>query len=238
LNIVAVRVNERGDIIDSPPLHLSTVRYGVQVISAASNGRDFLVVWTEGSDFWQFPAPQLYDVLGVRVTDSGSVDAAPIEIATGLKDQRNSAVVSDGRDYFISYLLGWSGFNARLVSKRFFAEGMLADTTASDDGVLIAENAWDFSVARDAAGYAVAWQTLGVESLLRFAQLDLSGKPVDVATVTSTTSASFRMSPSVACSRDVLQLAYARPADEYGGTSRVFIRLVGLARSRAMHPVK
>ena len=237
-DIIAVRVNDGGDIIDSPPLHLSASRYAVNSFSVATNGGDFLVAWTDGSDFWQFPAPQLYDVVGVRVTASGSVDAAPIEIATGPKDQRYSEVVSDGRDYVVFYLLGPSGGSSQLSAKRVFAEGTLADTTPSDDGVIIAENIWDFSVARDAAGYAVAWQTSGVESLFRFAQLDLSGKPVDVATVTSTTSASFRMSPSVAFSRDVLQLAYARPADEYGGTSRVFIRLAGLSRNRAMHPVK
>jgi hypothetical protein len=237
-DILAVRVNERGEIVDSPPLHLSASRYAVNSFSVATNGVDFLVVWTDGSDFWQFPAPQLYDVVGVRVTAAGSGDATPIEISTGPKDQRYSEVVSDGRNYMVFYLLGPTGGNSQLAAKRVFANGTLADTTPSDDGVIVAENVWDFSVARDATGYAVAWQTLGAQSLLQFAQLDFSGKTIDLATATSTSSVYFRMSPSVASNRDVLQLAYARPADEYGGRSRVFIRSASLARSRAMRPVK
>jgi hypothetical protein len=236
--MLAVRIDNHDHILDAPPLVLAPDHAG-RSLSAASNGIDFLVIWTEGSNYWQFPSPNRLDIQGVRVTAAGSVDAAPIQIATGPKDQGSGVVVSDGRDYLVVYYIPGTNYETQLAAKRVLAEGTLAGTTPEDDGVIVATNVRDFSVAHDAGGYAVVWQTSGTtESLLQFTQTDLSGEARDGATFLHLDPRYTRPSPSVASNGSMSVVAYVRLAEQYDWAQRLFVRFAGAPRTRAMRPVK
>jgi hypothetical protein len=240
--IVATRIDGNDRILDDPPL---VVDRAGRNASVASNGTDFLVVWTEGSDYFPGPPPigqpnNLLDVFGARVSHSGAVDAAPIAIATGPKDQGSGVVVSDGRDYLVLYYVPGTNYDNQLAAKRVLAEGVLAGTTPEDDGVIVAANVRDFSVARDAGGFAVVWQTSSgyTESALEFTQTDDSGEPRETVAIVHFDPRFVRPSPSVASNGSISVVAYVRLAEQYDWAQRLFFRFAGAPRARAMRPGK
>ena len=237
----AMRIDGNDRVLDIPPLLIAPNHAGYN-LSVASNGTDFLVVWTEGSDYSPGPPiagpTNLLDVFGERVTQSGALDAAPIAIATGPKDQGYGVVATDGRDYLVLYEL-LSGYQGQLAAKGVLREGMLSGSTAEDDGVIVAQNVRAFSVARETAGYGVVWQTgTYPDSLLQFAHLDAFGARGDAITLLDFDPEYVVPSPSIASNGALEFVAYVRLAEQYDFAQRLFVRLRAAPRTRAMRPGK
>jgi len=216
--------------IDTHPLAIGDGGYSPQV---ASNGTDFFVAWNTGSDYWQFPSPNMVDVFAARVTAGGAVDAEPLPIATGPDDQRLAAIASDGRDYLIAYELGQYP-PASIATKVLLREGQLDGTTAADQGTIIANDAtYAVSLSGDASGYwSACLQVNGTGNLLR---LDKRGNRVlaAVPVAAALSSAALGRLPGGA-----VRMLYARAVDEgeFAGTSMLFLRSIGedlAGRSRA-----
>jgi len=223
--LVGYRFNRWGQQIDTSPLVVGANGYDPQ---AASNGSDFFVAWSTGTDWSPFPSANLVDVLGTRITAAGTVDAAPLPIATGPRDERLFAAASDGRDYLVAYQLDQSE-SAVIATKRVLREGQLEGTTAADAGTIIARGeAYSIALSGDAtgywsayaAGYWDAYSSTGNSDLLR---LDKRGTPASSAvTFTATLS-------SVALGRlpgGAVRILYARAIDDgnFAGTTMVFSR--------------
>ena len=224
--LVGYRFDGSGRQIDTSPLVLGAHAYEPQ---AASNGSDFFVAWSTGTNGPQFPSANLVDVLGTRITAAGTVDAAPLAIATGSGDEHLFAAASDGRDYLVAYQLDQAE-SAVIATKRVLREGQLDGTTAAGGGTIIARGAaYSIALSGDATGYWSAyatgyWSTYspsnGNSDLLR---LDKRGTPASSAvTFTATLS-------SVALGRlpgGAVRLLYARAIDDgnFAGTTMVFSR--------------
>jgi hypothetical protein len=236
-DIVGIRVSPRGDMIDTTPLVVGAQRYGYSP-DVAANVTDFLVVWTEGSDYWQFPSPNLRDVVGARVTGAGSVDASPIAIATGPQDQSGAVVASDGRDYLVVYLLGnpagsgLGGPSPSLAAKRVLREGQLDQVTASDDGAIVASNASAPAIVFVQNDYAVAWQSEsppGGRSTISLAHVDQQGRRTGDGQIVAQSDVG-PLGPALAtAAHQLLDIAYYRLATEpqYASSMRVFVRVAG-----------
>jgi hypothetical protein len=220
-HLVGYRFDASGRQIDTSPLVISDG----SLPQVASNGTDFFVAWNEGSDYpYLFPPPNLVDVLGTRVSAAGAVDAAPLPIATGGRDQRLLSLASNGRDYLVAYQLDQypSGVIATKVVLR---EGQLGGATATEDGTIITRDAANGIVlSGDANGYWSAYLKLGgTGSILRLDQRgNPTSPPLPVAAALS----------SVALGRlpgGAVRILYARAIDygEFTGTSMVFFRFVG-----------
>ena len=220
-SLVGYRFDSRGKLLDTAPINLGD---GV-VPKAASNGSDFFVAFDEGSDYWQFPSRDLVDVLGVRVAANGAVDAAPIAIATGPRDQRVAAVGSDGRDYIVFYQLD-EYQQATLAAKRVLREGQL-DGTAGDDGTVVGPVLNGLSVAPgNAGGYWIAGTTSYSTGSVQLIRTDSHGGPLETVTLASFASP-MNLGGSVSLTQAAdgpLQIAYARRMIAAPYTSTLFVR--------------
>jgi hypothetical protein len=231
------RFDALGHPIDASPLILAdSFRLGPQL---ASNGTDFFVAWNEGSYYWQFPSANMVDVLGKRVSASGSVNAAPLSIATGPSDQILAGIASDGRDYLIAYLIDdWQ--HPLIAAKRVLEAGQLDGTAETDSGTVILRDAtgyardWQsFSLTGDASGYWCAFNQTPESSAIL--QIDPRGNPVSAPILLGDAWSWPALAPT---SGQGIRVVYARTISDgdYAGTRRVFVRSAGeipKSRSRA-----
>lgn len=101
--LAAVRFTPAGEKIDATPL-LITARAGYAASIAAAED-EFLVVWSEGSSWWQFPSPNLVDVYGARLDGSGApIDSTPIAIAATKHNEGAATAASNGREFLVAYI--------------------------------------------------------------------------------------------------------------------------------------
>jgi hypothetical protein len=223
----AVRIAHDGTIVDSTPSRIATGRLAYD-LSMASNGTDFLLVWSEGSGQPQWPTPNMVDVHAVAISAAGNAIGAPVGVATGPSTQRLSAVASDGRDYAIVYI-----HDQTLTAKKVLREGTLANATAQDSGTLIAQAPFPYSkpaIAATPAGYMVAWELEVADQggELWLARLDRNTAVAESPRAVAR-SGVFIMQPTLTPLEDgALDLAYSRLVDDpsYGATMRIFIRRV------------
>jgi hypothetical protein len=231
------RFDALGHPIDTTPLVIAdSYRLGPVV---ASNGTDFFVAWNEGSDYWQWPSANRIDVLGKRVSASGSVEAAALPIATGPSDQILAAVASDGRDYLIAYLIEDYPHSV-VAAKRVLQVGQLDGAAGTDDGAVILRDAsaydrdrTSFALTGEASGYWCAFnQTLESSAILR---LDPRGNPVSAPISFGGSWSWPALVPTIG---QGMRIAYTRTVSDgaYAGARRVFVRSAGeppTPRSRA-----
>ncbi|HET7712464.1 MAG TPA: hypothetical protein VFL80_11090 [Thermoanaerobaculia bacterium] len=225
------RLSPRGVLMDTAPLPFTAANYG-DFPRVASNGTDFFVVWTVGSDHWLFGTQDAIDVLGARVRENGSVDAVSMKIASGPKNQSMPAVASDGRDYLVAYLLGYEPEKVVAI-KRVLSEGALATGTSGDDGLLIAEpGAVRAAVVFVGDGYVVGWHGADRSGHhdVKLARLGRDGAPSGTVRIDNATSVALADSSGAG-----FLLAYARYAPEtpYVSASRAFVRVVHDSANRA-----
>lgn len=228
----AVRLTPGGAVIDTVPLVVS--KGWPSEIAVGSNGKDFLVVYGQGSDWWQHPSPNMRDVFGVRVSGGGTVlDATPLPIASTPANEAHAAVASDGRDYLVLYAADSA------VAKRVTAEGGLAS------GTHLPSLGNGRAVAWRGDEYIVASQTNSqLRSEVRLTRLDRSGTLIEHVdepmAVTGVRASPLAMSPALAAANGTLQIVYVRRASgpEYGDAARVFFRsdAVPAPRRRAVRP--
>ena len=234
-NINAVRLTPLGERIDATPIVLASARGRAPHV--ATNGIDFLVVWTEGSSYWQAPSLNLLDILGARLMANGSVDAAAIPIATGPTDDSSPEMASDGRDYLVVYQS-----NRTIAAKRILSEGQLADSTAKQPGVMIGNGSGPTSVVASGIGYYVGWEQVGFRDDVMVVRTDRSGNPAGdplvVASSTPTVGSSPSMYPALASGPgQPLLVAYDRVFEDSRSpaVARVFFRVVrGETRRRTI----
>jgi hypothetical protein len=151
----------------------------------ATNGQEFLLVWMEGSNHWQFPSPNYRDVMAVRFDAAGMALGSPIAVANGALDEGEPVVAgSDGGDFLVLYSLDQSTVRAKRVSR----EGVAGDE------MLVANDPLPLAVTRARSGYVAAFAN-GYESgtaLISTVQLDRSGAPTGPPALISRSEAPWR----------------------------------------------
>jgi hypothetical protein len=209
---------------------LGVFGYGLSIGAA---GSDYLVTWIEGAETCQIICfPDRRDISGIRVSGGGTIlDATPIAIASGPKDQAFPHVASNGNDYLIVYDFQVDGVWT-LAAKRVTHGGQLVDSLPNQDGVILANDvAPSAAVARDGGTYFVAYDagngTMDSTSL-RVARLNDNGSVVDQST--GSLGNGTRSVPTfpalVKAGSGPVNLAYSRFATDstFGGTMRAFLR--------------
>ncbi|MFW5875241.1 MAG: hypothetical protein ACOCXM_00760, partial [Myxococcota bacterium] len=155
-DIYAARVASDGSVMEADGFPVS-LQANVQSFGAtASNGVDYLVVW---SDFRNF-TPDLLDVYGVRVSPDGTVlDPLGIPIGTGPGRQESPAVASDGTDF----LVAWSDdVNEDVSGTDVRAARVRSDGTVAEESGFDVTSAGGAqarpAIASNGTTYLVAWQ--------------------------------------------------------------------------------
>ncbi|HEX6100294.1 MAG TPA: hypothetical protein VF432_28530 [Thermoanaerobaculia bacterium] len=150
----------------------------------ATNGREFLLVWTEASSR-QLPSPDSRDVMAVRLDAGGMVLGSPIAVANGTLDEGEPVVAgSDGGDFLVLYSLDKRTVRAKRVSR----EGVAGDE------MLVANDPLPLAVTRARSGYVAAFAN-GYESgtaLISTVHLDRSGVPMGPPALISRSEAPWR----------------------------------------------
>jgi hypothetical protein len=191
----------------------------------ASNGREFLLVWNEGSDWWQFPSPNYLDVRAMRLDANGApLDAVPIDVAVSKANESMPFVTSNGSDFLVLYQHDEKdGDWAQSVrAKRVLASGTLADHTPTSEGSLVAEGRTTYSAAPFGNGYLAVYAREGVRTAIEAVALDARGAAVDAASPLG--SSDWWPAWTSAGGRWV---AYARTDPALGNIARLFVRVVG-----------
>ncbi|HYI09859.1 MAG TPA: hypothetical protein VEK57_12415 [Thermoanaerobaculia bacterium] len=227
-DLLAVRFTPGGERLDSIPIVLAGKRYP-SVVAAASNGEDFLVVWTEGSDHWQWPSADLIDVAAVRVNPFGLVLGPQLGIATGPANQFSPAVASDGQDYMIAWVSFAEGHPDGTLNTRYLgAEGVLGGSIPVDT---IPADWYHMqpAIAGTTNGYLLAWQDIDPATAhLRLARLDRTGMVVETTGSLAASLPLLAMRPQLTSVGRHAQLVYSRIVDDpvYGGAMRLFARSI------------
>jgi hypothetical protein len=224
--IRALRIDDQGEVLDPVPFVI-TERYEF-LSSLTSNGTDFLAVWNEGSDYWQFPSPDRVDVYAARVFASGIADV-PIPVAVGPKNQFGGIAASNGRDYVVAFYV-----DGQLATKQILREGRLAGSTPDDDGHVIDLLAGAASIAPLGAGYVVAFESYSTDRVsLHLIETAEDGRPVpDTDLLVATTPRYFSLWPAVTSFGFAIQFVYAHFIEIDENTMRVFVRTARLAAGR------
>jgi hypothetical protein len=191
----------------------------------ASNGSDFLLVWTEGSDWWQFPSPNYIDVHAMRLDASGNPVGARIDVATSPANERSPVVTANGTDFLIAYA-HIAGDERVVRAKRVLREGVLGDHTALQPGSLVGRGELSYSVAPRGEGYAAVF-VRGVDgrtAAIDTVTLDARGAAVEEPVTLATTNW-YSWSPWTFLTSTMV--AYTRTQPELGNIDRVFVRGLG-----------
>lgn len=211
--------------------------YGYSTVIGAA-GSDYLVAYTEGAETCQIVCyPDKRDISGLRVSGSGVLlDATPIAIANGPKDQTFPHIASNGTDFLITYNFQTDALWSVGV-KRVTKSGQLVDSTPSQDGVVIADDvALSNAIARDDGSYIVAYDAgNGADStILRLARTDDKGNVTERSGFLGFGTRSVPTSPALTkLPAGPIEVSYSRFATEpaFGGTLRTFLRLAPDATS-------
>jgi hypothetical protein len=159
--IHGARVTAGGIVADPAGIPISTLA-GVQVYpSVASDGQDYLVVWSDDRN--RNSASSYFDIYGARVTSAGVVaEPAGIPISTALGEQYLPAVAAGADGYCVVWMDHRSGRSGSfdMYGARLSRTGVVLDP----DGILVQLADRDNSaaqapaVAASGAGFLVVWQ--------------------------------------------------------------------------------
>ena len=156
------RITESNALLDPTPVNTSPAGYVPRV---AWNGSEYLIVWTTGSNHWQFSTPGLREVRGARVAPSGVLlDPTPIDIAIGADDQFALGVASTGGDFVVLYLD--QAPNVGQISpvhaevKRVMGNGLLRDVPKDRNGITVASPVITAAIAARDGVYVAAYVAL------------------------------------------------------------------------------
>ncbi|MCP3105122.1 hypothetical protein LZ198_40270 [Myxococcus sp. K15C18031901] len=127
IQFVRVRASD-GKVLDVGSLALAGGRGTQRSITVASNGRDFLAVWSD----WQLddrtgPVQQLRGAR-IRASDGRVIDAGLLPISDAPGNQSNPAIASDGTDYFVVWSDYRNGSGPQVYGTRVRAsDGVVLD---------------------------------------------------------------------------------------------------------------
>jgi hypothetical protein len=180
--ISITRFSPAGELLDTMDVG-APARLGSDA-QLATNGREFLLVWTEPSSR-QFPSPDSRDVMAVRLDAGGMVLGSAIAVANGTLDEGEPVVAgSDGGDFLVLYSVDKSTVRAKRVSR----EGVAGDE------MLVANEPLPLALTRARSGYVAAFAN-GSESgpaLISTVHLDRSGAPIGSPALISRSDAPWR----------------------------------------------
>jgi len=212
-DIYGVRVDRSGTVLDPDSIAIATGTDGRYEPAIASDGTNYMVVWTEGV------GDSAYDIHGARVSAGGILlDPEALALSTAAGSQRNPAVTFDGTDYMVVWEDGRNGTSSYdIYGARLNVGGSLIDP----EGIAISTAAggqWNPAIAFDGTNYMVAWEDgrSGSYSLdIYSARIDLSGTVLDLGGI------------AVVTTRDDQR----HPAISFGGTSYMVVWADGRAGS-------
>lgn len=196
----------------------------------ASNGQEFLLVWDEGSDWWQFPSPNMRDVRAIRLDASGNpMDAAPIDIAMSPANEVDPIAASDGTDFLVVY--GHGSDERTIRAKRVLRTGVLADHTALATGSLVGTGEFSYALAPHQGGYlAVFARPLAWAAAIDAVPLDARGAAVEEPVTLAITRWLGGLMPGTAIAGTTA--VYSRSDESLANIERVFVRPVGAEPGR------
>jgi hypothetical protein len=228
--IEMVRLNADGVALDSQPVTIAS-RPGYN-LAAAGNDSELLVLWTEGSNYspGPLPPPNARDIYGVRLSATGQpIDAAPISIGSGLGDQANPVVASDGRDFLIAYTDGGD-----VAFKKLLREGSLASGTSEEEGTVLGGEAYSPRVAFIGMRYVITWSRYASYQWTALsASVDPSGTVLEPGAEITRSDSLFDVQTTLAAFHGTGLLAYSRGNAGDQGMPRVFTRQILNAQARA-----
>lgn len=194
-DIYGSRVTAAGAVLDVTGLAIATGPGEQRGCTAASNGTDFLVTFTD-----EVPFPADRDVRATRVAADGSVlDPGGIGVATSAAPQYAPAVASDGDGYLIAWYESAAAANPLVYAARVSASGALLDA----NGFALAPGATaqvSPELASDGVGYLAIWEqpggATGVD--LHGVRISSAGAVLDAPSLAISTAAGGQQRASVA----------------------------------------
>jgi hypothetical protein len=184
-----------GTIIAGSGLSLASSPVHQTEATIASNGSNYLVVWTESGN-------GVMSIYGARVALTGeALDRAGFAIAKGHRERRSPSVASHGEDY----LVAWMDFrdeNWNIHGARVLGSGASSSAVLDPGGFVISAHE-DFqnlpSVASDGTDYLVVWrQAPGSRADVYGARVTSSGVVQDTHGIAISTSLREHYTPRVA----------------------------------------
>jgi hypothetical protein len=178
-NITGRRVSSSGLVLDTAAIRISTAEMDQSCPSIAFDGRNYLVVWTDGRNGMDC------DVYGARVTPDGIVlDSAGIPIGTGAGYQFLPTIVFDGVNYLVSWSDDRSGTNCDIYCARVSPKGVVLDSA----NLLVSARGYDAyspGMAFDGSATQVVWTEYvpGEGADVRGATINRNGVVVDAFAV-------------------------------------------------------
>lgn len=197
--------------------------------SIATNGEEFLVTWTESYQ----------NVSGQRLAANGTaMDAAPIAIAHGPLSEASSRIASDGTDFVVAY----AQFHplprvdpplgdpppalSEVRTKRILKNGVLADTTAEQDGSLLGPGTLP-QITPFLDGYVASF----IEDLYPFTRLTVSVVPLNASGAREALpravvrhAEGYSEIHAIQAIGNTIHVAYTRVAPELGFVQRIYLR--------------
>ncbi|MEO0080107.1 MAG: hypothetical protein ABIK44_05470 [candidate division WOR-3 bacterium] len=153
-DIYGSRVNSAGVVLDTAGIAISTAPRDQEYPQVASNGTDYLVVWSDRRD----DSLTAKDVYAARVTTQGVVlDPQGIAIANLSENQEWPGVASDGTNWLVVWEDSRSVGDCNIYGARVSGTGIVLDP----NGVPVVATAdWqeDGRVAFDGTNYVVVWE--------------------------------------------------------------------------------
>ncbi|HLL04291.1 MAG TPA: hypothetical protein VK539_27145 [Myxococcaceae bacterium] len=125
----------------------------------ASNGSNYLVVWTETGSSGA-------SIYGARVAPTGgAVDRAGFVIGSAARERQAPAVASNGADYLVTWM-DYRDVNWNIYGARVRGSGPTASAVVDSSGLLISshpDTQYSPSVASDGTDYLVVWRQVPVD---------------------------------------------------------------------------
>ncbi|MCK4235378.1 hypothetical protein KAX75_13185, partial [candidate division WOR-3 bacterium] len=154
--IYGARVSPAGTVLDPGGFGIS--HSGAKIYpSVAFDGNNYLVVWQDGR------SGITYDIYGVRVSPSGSIQGSEFPVSTGnghsMGIDPEPAIAFDGTNYMVTWMdirnVECTGQN--IHSARVTPQSTVLDTT----GIIVSSTThsqWEPAVVFDGINYLVAWR--------------------------------------------------------------------------------
>ena len=205
--IYGARMSPAGAILDADPILITTTSL-VHEVSAASNGADFMVVWTEYD-----PAMSTNRILEKRISAAGAVlDPVPIVLEPALDEPGGIDVLHGGG----SYLIVWSR-SLEVVGARVSAAGAVLDALPFP---ISAANSFkrDPALAFQGAEFFVVWWSALDSGNIFGARVSTGGVVLNPEDLPITSEYGYAWSPSIAFDGSSYRVLWAqegsrRPAE-------------------------
>ncbi|MFO0547308.1 MAG: DUF4215 domain-containing protein [Polyangiaceae bacterium] len=191
-DVRGARVDATGTVLDTPSLVVSAAPNSQATPSVASNGADYLVVWDDSR------SGSGIDIYGARVTTDGAVlDTAGLPISLGTNSQQ-SAVASDGADYFVVWADRRSGSNYDVYGSRVTTSGAVLNPMGIR--ISLGQMSQQPTIAFNGTGYFVAWQDRreGPNEAIYGSRVSSSGSVLDVGNIKISQGPEAKLAPALA----------------------------------------